>query len=240
MSSIKVPHNFDDKYDKHNRKHIMGKVDPNFDFRAKLKAKPNGTEYAFGSNSDDNILKPLITTRGLIFPYTPMISFGGMVNYNEYAFTHTNYKYNSYQNSAPTEITVTGTFTAQTEDEAKYMLAVMNFLKSATKSYFGVSGTTNKKAGTPPVILLFDYLGAHMFKDVPVIIKNYNYTLDDNVDYVPVIFSGNKTTFVPATMVITIILDTQYNTKVLRDDFDLDKFREGKHLDGSGGGRGFI
>lgn len=207
------------------------------DFRCKLYPKPKGADYVFGEDTDTNILKPLIDRGALVFPFTPVVTYSGTVDYESYDFTHTNYKYNTFTKAYPSEITLTGTFTAQTTSEAAYMLAAMHFLRATTKSYFGAQGpsssdATKSKSGTPPPILLFDYLGQYMFQKVPVIITQFTYTLESDVDYVLVV---GRDTRVPTQIEITVTLETQYNTKVLRDNFDLDKFRSGELLN-----KGFI
>jgi hypothetical protein len=208
----------------------MAILDP----RARIYAKPQGSEYVFGPNTEDNILRPLIA-RGLVFAYTPNVTGGGSADYDEYSFTHSNYKYSAYNKSAPTEITIDGPFTAQTNDEARYLLAVLHFLKSATKSYFGVSD--GNRAGTPPPVMLFDYLGETMYKKTPVILKSYQYTLDNDVDYVLV---KGWDTYVPAKMMLSITLDFYYNPKVLRDKFSLSDFQQGKYLGVKGKTGGFV
>ena len=80
----------------------------------------------------DNILQPLRVTNGIIFPYTPNVMTGGMANYGNFHFTHSNYPYYQYQNSMPEPIQITGDFTAQTNEEARYLLAVFKFLRAST------------------------------------------------------------------------------------------------------------
>ena len=208
------------------------------DIRCRISAKPSGRAVVYGPQTDSNILNPLYGKNGLTFPFTPTVQFGGVAEYEEYSFTHSIYKYNAFTKSYPTEISVNGDFTAQTVEEARYLLAVMHFLKSSIKSYFGTSNTT--RAGTPPPVLLFNYLGENQFKNIPVVIKNYNYTLEPNVDYVPVVFNNN-TSWVPTKINILITLDTYYNPNTLRDKFNLDSFLQGKLLNGTdGSNEGFM
>ena len=210
------------------------------DYRCRLSAKPGAADFIYGPDDKTNILWPLHRTMGLVFPFTPVVSVGATVSYEEYAFTHSIYRYNSYNKSAPNEISISGDFTAQTINEAKYLLAVMHFLKSASKSYFGASNA--QKAGIPPPVLHFNYLGENQFKNVPVIIKNYSYVLDSDVDYVKVeiplgflnadnSYEGvTRTSWIPTRVNISITIDPYYNPNMLRDQFDLDKFIQGKCL----------
>lgn len=216
-----------------------------FDYRARLKPKPDGMSYVFGDDEDSNILKPLIDQGGaLVFPYTPTVLFSGNAEYDQYGFTHSIYPSKSYVKSAPSEIQLTADFTAQSDREAAHTLASMHFFKSVTKSYFGgQSQSAIERAGTPPPVILFDYMGEYMFKDIPVVVSNFSFTLEPDVDYVPVTFRrGNTTrdlaTYVPSRMNIAVTLEIVYNTKVIRNEFDLDKFRKGGYVYGGKGRTG--
>lgn len=214
---------------------------PQQDFRARLQAKPFGTEDILGPQNQSNILFPLWSTRGVLFPYTPSVSTGNVADYDPSAFIHTNYGYNAYIRSYPKPISMSAIFTAQTTEEALYLLAVLHFFRSVTKMYFGIN--PYNKAGTPPPTLVFNYLGEYQFNNVPVIVKSVDYTYEPNVDYVPVNTSGyggrGSTTvmlppgssdgysYVPTHMTINIEMDTQYVPITMRNEFDLDKFRTG-------------
>ena len=215
------------------------------DFRARLQPKTRAAAVdIMGPVSETNILYPLHMTDGVIFPYKPVVTTGQQVEYDATSFIHSNYGYNNYIRSTPKEIGITAAFTAQTDSEALYLLSVLHFFKSVTKMYFGVQ--TYAKAGTPPPVLIFNYLGQYQFNNVPVIIKDVSYTLPNDVDYVPVDTTGfqggsvpmrsvrlaatnrDGFTWVPAKMEISVTLDTQYRPITTRDQFNLDSFRTGK------------
>jgi hypothetical protein len=229
------------------------------DFRARLQPKTlrtgnttiNGVQYAtndvLGPNEPSNILYPLWSTGGVLFPYTPSVSSGSVVEYEPSGFIHSNYGYNAYIRSYPKSISITSTFTAQTTDEALYLLAVFWFFRSTTKSYFGVN--PYNKAGTPPPVLVFNYLGDYQYRNVPVVIKTFDYTLPGDVDYVPIntgAATGNNYnlnsngvgtqlsgfTYVPVQLTTNIELDVQYIPIKLRNEFNLDLFRQGKLING--------
>ena len=236
------------------------------DQRARLQPKPLAPGYSGGnsantpSNSDGtsntvrtndvlgpcdhtNLLFPLWATNGVVFPYTPSVSTGNTAEYDPTTFIQTNYGYNAYVRSYPKPISISAEFTAQSNDEALYLLAVIHFFRSVTKSYFGIN--PYDKAGTPPPTLIFNYLGDYQFNNVPVIVKNFEYTLPADVDYVPInttnsqIFSQNMGvnlppgnsggyTWVPTHLTVSLDLDTQYIPIKLRNQFNLDKFRQGQ------------
>lgn len=222
-----------------------------YDHRARLQPKNiNQAQDVLGERDDSNILYPLYSTGGVLFPYTPSVTVGHTAEYDPTPFVHTNYNYNAYVRSYPKDISITADFTAQTNDEALYLLAVLHFFRSVTKSYFGVN--PYNKAGTPPPVLLFSYLGEHQFNRVPVVVKSCDYTLPPDIDYVPVntadvsLYSqgfgvnmprsnSNGYTYVPTEISLSVTLDTQYTPIRLRNEFNLDLFRSGKLMD-----KGFI
>jgi len=221
---------------------------PQIDYRAKLTAKGGqaGIAPLLGQNTASNILSPLFATNGVLFPYTPSLSTGSEAIYEPYTFTHSIYGYNAYVRSLPNFLKLDAEFTAQTITEAYYLLAVLHFFRVVTKSYFGAQ--TYQASGTPPPVLLFNYLGSSLFNNVPVIIQKFNYTLDAAIDYVPIntqAFSAGSIsgttptgvtknpgwTYVPTHITVSLEMDTQYTPVALRDTFNLDTFRTGASLD---------
>jgi len=210
------------------------------DWRARIRPKRGGEKWAYGlvdsagNDVQDSILKPLQDKGGIVFPYTPDIFLQGSVDYNEAQQHGSNYPFYTYISSRPPTLPITGTFTAQTIEEGQYMLALFHFLRTVTKAYYGDSAVTSGYYGTPPPVLLFEYLGEFGFNKVPVIIRNYNFQLPPDVDYVPVKFKGT-TTYMPAETSIMIELAPQYTYKKTRKRFDLNAFTSGKQYN-----QGFI
>ena len=148
------------------------------DWRVKLSIAP-GANYLYKA-PDPGILAPLQATNGVIFPYTPAIDTIYYANYNTEDLTHSNYRAYFYQNSYPGEILMQATFTAQTSEEADYLLAVIHFFRSATKMFYG----QDDQRGTPPPVLYLDGLGEYQFNLHPCVISQFNYNLPDDVDYI--------------------------------------------------------
>lgn len=214
-------------------------------------------DAVLGHREERNILWPLFATKGIQFPYTPDITFGRQAEYQDFHFTHSNNAYHQYNKSMPTEIQVTGTFTCQTNDEGRYLIATLQFLRAMTMIEFGT--ISPQKAGTPPPVLRFNYLGEYMFSNIPVVISAFSYTLPRDVDYVGIRYPGgiglredaNKymdenvlkgtayvrppviggkdvpVTYVPTRMELTVQLKVQQNPKHVREEFDLDLFKRG-------------
>lgn len=131
---------------------------------------------------DNSLMGPLIATNGVIFPYTPSITVSHLANYTSAAPTHSNYPAHFYNNSEVADITISGEFTVQNQEEGAYLMAAIYFFRSATKMFFGQS----VNAGNPPPIVFLDGYGSHYFPHVPCVITNFSHQLPSDVDYLQV------------------------------------------------------
>jgi len=170
-----------------------------------------------------NILMPLAQTDGLVWPYTPTISYSQAVDYTSYDITHTNQEFLAYTRTKAPTISVSGDFIVQNQTEASYALACVHFLRTIVKMDFG----TGSNPGTPPPILLFSAYGSYMFNEVSVIVSNFNLVYKPDVDYVQV---PNTDTWVPAMFTIDVQMTVQNSPNVLRQ-FNLDQFRSKRWFD---------
>ena len=152
------------------------------DWRVRLSLAPNASYLYRAAMDERHILLPLKATNGVIFPYTPTISTSYTASYDPVDLTHTNYRFYQYRNSAVGDISISGEFTAQDTNEARYLLAVIHFFKSVTKMFYG--NDTNPPAGTPPPLLYLSGYGAYQFDKHPVVISNFSYSLPADVDYI--------------------------------------------------------
>jgi hypothetical protein len=206
-------------------------ITTSMDWRARLRPKNGGKDLFWkgGREQTDYLLRPLQASNGLVWQYTPTILLSGVNNYNKQEFQGSNYPLVTYKNSTPPDITIVQDFTANSIDEARYMLGVMHFCRVATKSFFGDTAVMNGLYGTPPPVFVFEYLGHHGFNKVPVVFGSYNINLPDDVDYVPVKtgVEGDETTFVPVSMNLSVTLMPSYTPHKLRRKFDLTAFTTG-------------
>lgn len=160
------------------------------DRRARISAKPGAVSTVYGPRESINLLQPLYETGGLLFPYTPNINDSATVQYDHYDPIHTNQPFAAFKSVAVKEITVIGAFTAMNQNEARYCLAAIHFLRTVTKMFFGVGGIDQDAVnlrGTPPPILLFNAYGTAIYHNVPVIITTYNVEFPQDLDYVQVV-----------------------------------------------------
>jgi len=151
------------------------------DWRVKLRLA-GAADYLYKDPeiTQDGILYPLAVSDGVVFPYTPQISTSYAANYNSYDLTHSNYRGHFYQSSHVDDIQIQATFTAQDTQEANYLLAVIHFFRSATKMFYG----QDAQRGAPPPMVFLQGLGEFQFNLHPCVIKNFQYTLPNNVDYI--------------------------------------------------------
>lgn len=157
----------------------------NLDWRVRLSLAPNSSYLYNVKNAF--ILNPLKNSNGVIFPYTPTISTSYKANYSPYDLTHSNYRGYFYQNSYTDNVTISATFTAQTTQEADYLLAVIHFFRSVTKMFYGQS----PNLGSPPPMCFLTGLGEYQFNNHPVLVTAFNYNLPADVDYIRAGSSNN-------------------------------------------------
>lgn len=178
------------------------------------------------------VFNPLQKTSGLLFPYTPTIAVSHSANYELETLLHTNYSIPYYTNSVVNNINIQGKFSAQTEEDGQYVMAVIHFLRTVTKMFYGAS--SNK--GTPPPVLFLDAHGQYMFDHIPVVVKEFQYTLPNDVNYITCKVNGLPTR-VPTEMNLTIDLIPTYSRNKISNQFDLIKFSTGSLLTSGNGTR---
>jgi len=220
-----------------------------------------------GSNQNE-LMRPLIETNGVIWPYTPAITVTHSATYNQTNLTHSNYNPSFYHHSDVSDISISGEFTVQSQEEGRYLMAAVYFFRSATKMFFGQGANV----GNPPPIVFLDGYGSHYFPHVPCVITSFAHTLPADVDYISVDItssemvttstgparnisqnggiSGGRTrelktvttsTRVPTMSTIAVTVKPMYSRKNLHDRFNLDKFAAGLLLaDRKNGYGGFI
>ena len=150
----------------------------NGDWRVRLRLAPQAN-YLYKAAAP-GILQPLAVTDGIIFPYTPAIDTSYRANYETYDLTHSNYRGYFYKNSYVDAINLKATFTAQDTNDANYLLAVITFLKSVTKMFYG----QDAQRGAPPPLVYLSGLGDFQFNEHPCVVSQFQYNLPDNVDYI--------------------------------------------------------
>jgi hypothetical protein len=184
------------------------------------------TVYLEGPSTDKIGFPLLRDLGGIMFPYTPQISYESAASYTAVNPVHSNFTQNFYKNSSVGNITISGKFTVQNEKEGAIYCAVIHLLRSLTKMRFG----NEPNAGSPPPVCRLDAFGDYMLSNVPVVITSIKFDLPDNVDYIQV--PMYKTTLVPTISTITLGLAIMYSRQEMQD-FTVRDWRSGS-LKGQG------
>lgn len=148
------------------------------DWRVRLKLAPSAT-YLYMDNNN-TLLSPLKASNGVVFPYMPTISTSYNAEYSDTSLTHSNYKGYFYNHSNVGDVQISGIFTAQDTREATYLLAVIHFFRSVTKMFYG----QDAQRGSPPPLVYLQGLGEYQFNNHPCVVKSFNYSLPNDVDYI--------------------------------------------------------
>lgn len=149
------------------------------DWRFRIGLMP-GSEVLYKDGDTSSLLSPLLATDGVIFPYTPNVMVNHRANYDKITPVHSNYPTYFYQSSEISDVQINATFTAQSTDEADYMMAMIHFFRSATKMFYG----QDANRGTPPPLLALTGFGQHQFNFHKAVLTQFNYALPDGVDYI--------------------------------------------------------
>ena len=149
------------------------------DWRVRISLAPDA-DYLYKAPGNPGILRPLKSTDGVLFPYTPTIDTSYRANYSPQDITHSNYKGYFYQNSSVEPIAIKGTFTAQNTEQADYLLAVIHFFRSVTKMFYG----KDINRGAPPPLVFLTGFGQHQFNFHPCVVAQFQYSLPNDIDYI--------------------------------------------------------
>ena len=197
--------------------------------RARLVLAPGAPDIYF----NDPITSGLRRHRGILFPYQPDITYSASVAYAPYDLTHTNYTFQAYRNTPSPDIQLTCQFASVTDEEARYTYAVIHFLRSVSKMWFGANeGASGVAPGTPPPVLLFSAFGQQQFSNIPVVVTQFSTTYDSNVDLK--LIDGNLQ--IPAMMNMFIGIAVQQNPDRQKNVYSTTDFISGRLY----GEQGFI
>mgnify|MGYP003120033312 FL=1 len=153
------------------------------DWRVRLQV-PDGPLTEFFDFDNNPILQPLAASKGVFWPLTPAVVVTHTANYNAMDQVHSNFPHQAYQNSQVDSFNVIGEYPVQNSEDAKHWIATINFLRTATKMFFGADDGLNGLKGNPPPIMHFYGYGDHMFNKVPVVINTFNVELRPGIDYI--------------------------------------------------------
>lgn len=116
---------------------------------------------------------------GIVFPYTPTISYETKADYSNQHPMHSNYALHFYKNSSVSNISLSAKFTVQNDNDAGMYLTVKHLLTALTK----MRTANDDFGGAPPPVCRLNAYGDYMFRNVPVAVGSVKIELPDNVDY---------------------------------------------------------
>lgn len=161
-------------------------TDSGNDWRVRISVSPSSKILYWDPSASGNmsgLIAPLKQTDGFIFPYVPSVTVSHTANYQTVALTHSNYAQYFYESSAVSAINISGDFTVQNIDEARYFLAGLYFFRAATKMFYGSS---TSYPGSPPPIVYLDGYGQHYLPHVACVVTSFSHTMPSDVDYLEV------------------------------------------------------
>ena len=223
------------------------------DWRVRLQV-PAGPLTSFFDFQNNPIMQPLAESQGIFWPLTPAVVIQHSANYNAMDQVHSNFPHQAYQNSQVDSFNVIGEFPVQNSEDAKHWVATINFLRTATKMFFGADDGNGLK-GNPPPILHFHGYGDHMFNKVPVVVNTFNVELRPGIDYISTkqndVYSqrpnnidvlnqdSSSQTWAPTLSNVSVLLTPIYSRDSIKN-FSMKKFVRGE-LNGKGSNEvGFI
>lgn len=194
------------------------------DLRVKIKPPTEYLVSFMGGKSND-----FIALDGIVFPYTPSISYNHKADYTYQGPLHSNFTQYFYKNSSVSAISISGKFTVQNDQDAYNFLSAVHILRALTKMRSGGFNADNKSGSPPPVCKLEGY-GKYMFSGVPIVIGDFKVENADSIDYYNFAQQSDKDiTSVPTVSTISVTCIPMYSRQEMQKfnipDF-LNKYNE--------------
>lgn len=142
-----------------------------------------------------NFLAPLGATGGIRFPYSPTMSLTQEVAYQNQELIHTNQSHYYFVRNESPQVTISGKFTCQTQEETAYSFAAIHFLRSYTKM------SSADEGGLPPPPLI---LNGYTIGGVPCFVRQFSMDFSEDTDYT--VAPGGYTLPVLFTLSVGVIL----------------------------------
>ena len=226
------------------------------DWRVRLQV-PDGPLKKFFDFDNNPLMAPLADAQGIFWPLTPTMQIAHQAAYNALDQVHSNFPHQAYQNSQIDQMNIIGEFPVQNQDDARHWVATVNFLRTATKMFFGNDDGDGLKGNPPPILHLYGY-GDHMFNKVPVVVNSFNVELRQGIDYISTkqastpykqlngpdagfdqsAIAGESQTWAPTLSNISVLVTPIYSRDSVKN-FSMKKFVRGE-LNGKSNEIGFI
>lgn len=190
------------------------------DHRVRIMVPP---KYLTALHSGPN--NELKNNGGILFPYTPTVSYEAKAEYAEMKPLHSNFISNFYQRSTISPITIAGKFSVENADEAGIYLATSHLLISLTRMRFG----KDSDSGAPPPVCRLFANGIGMLYNVPVAITSYRIEMSDSVDYFTITDPKFGRTSVPVVSTISVTFIPMYSRAEMQG-FSVTGYNDGEFM----------
>lgn len=201
-------------------------TDLSVDLRIKIKPPAEYLVSFMGGKSND-----FIALDGVVFPYTPSISYAHKADYTSQGPLHSNFTQYFYKNSSVSAIAISGKFTVQNDQDAYNFLSAVHILRALTKMRSG-GFSADATSGSPPPVCKLEGYGKYMFSGVPVVIGDFKVENADSIDYYNFAQQSDQDiTSVPVVSTISVTCIPMYSRKEMQEfnipDF-LTKYNESR------------
>jgi len=196
------------------------KIDPSYidtiDTRVRIRV-PSKYLTAVTSGFSDEL--SVTNLGGIIFPYTPSITYSVKAEYATQTPLHSNFALQFFKNSSIGEISISGKFSVENAKDAELYISTVHLIKSLIRMRSGGAREGDADSGSPPPVCRLEAYGDMMLKNVPIVINSFRIDLPDNVDYFS--FKGNNPLIgynsVPTLSTIQITCLPMYSRNEMRN-----------------------
>lgn len=213
------------------------KKDPSYadtiDTRVRIRVPPKYLTSVTSGYSDELSMSNL---GGIIFPYTPSISYSVKADYASQMPLHSNFALQFFKNSSIGEISITGKFTVENSKDAELYISTVHLIKSLIRMRSGGAKSGDLDSGAPPPVCRLEAYGDMMLKNVPIVINSFRVELPDSVDFFG-FKSGNPSlgyNSVPTLSTIAITCLPMYSRNEMRN------FSVNNYVNNAYRGQGYI
>lgn len=161
----------------------------------------------------------------IVFTVMPRIDENGTADYEAVMPVQHPGGILKYKSSSARTWQVSGRLISRTSEEATLNLKLINMIRAWRMPFHG-EGTASSvadKLGAPPVILTLSAYGPTMIGPSKCVLKSYNWTFDNNLDYVDT-FNGNP---FPVILDISLSLEEAWSPSEY-SGFDIIKYKNGE------------
>jgi hypothetical protein len=162
----------------------------------------------------------------VVFNVMPRISESRSASYESMHPVHGPGEILRYQHTSTRTWGISAKLISRTPTEAQENLRIVNLIRSWVMPFFGQGTAMNKQTqqylGAPPPIVTLSAYGDNMIGPVKCVVKSYNWSWSDDVDYLPTL---NNTPF-PVVVDIEISLEEGWSPAEL-SGFNIVNYRDG-------------